>query len=1079
MPPLPPKGPFSKHPLEVGDSAYALCPNNKNQWWPCTVFENHTNVEEYTIIFERSISQKCEIVTGKQLAYSEPSKYMLRVGTRCIGDVRGIFSAAIIAEQPNLSNKNRYLVFFDNGDAKYLSHDKLHMVVKPSEEVWNDVPVNFQEFIKIYLKQIAQKVRAKLVLNVGDEVKTAMAKGGWKWAKVKDVDCLLVKMEFFDHSTEWLYKGSKRFRPIWLHMEELAGRAPLKTAKTKTNKIEVTNWEGKGTEVSKQIRTEPKKLEPHSCDPKCIAGPGLEYKDGDDKGENILLIPILHGWRRVVPYVPEEERRFVFYVAPCGRRLRRLEDVFTYLRMTKSQMEIDFFNCDWWVHVQNEFQLDRTLVNIKDMSGGKENIPIPLVNSVNGEYHEHFQYSTKKLPQKNVHIEEDVNFMICCSCEDDCSDKEKCECRQLTAKTAEDTDAGYSFKRLQENVPTGIYECNSRCRCKHTCLNRVAQQPLRNKFQVFKTAARGWGIRTLVDMPQGAFLCTYVGKLFEERESLLSAKKVGDDYHAGLDLIEIVEEEKGGYESDVTDIEDEEEDNSKSLDINREEGTNSLDKSQVDGMTEPEEENPAGAVGEKSQTEAESEEEKPAGAVVENPKTEPEKEKPSCVVAEKPKTESEEEKPAGVVIKKPKTEFEEEKPSGVVVEKLKTESEEEKLAGAVIEKRKTGSEEEKPVGVVIKKPKTESKEEKPAGVVIEKPKTESKKEKPVSVVVEKPNIESEKEKLDGAVIEKSKTDSEEEKPAGVVIEKPKTESEEEKLAGIVIEKPKTESEKEKPGSVIVEKPKIESEKEKPAGAVLEKQKTEPESEDEKPAGAVGKKLKIDSEVENPNGAVNKQLKSEEEKTAGSVVEKRKTEAESEDEKTGSAVVKKLRTEPFKFIHSTLEWTEPESEEEKPAGSIVVKQKTEPESEEENTAGQVTKKMKTEPESGEENTAGQVTKKLKTEPESKEEKPAPFVFKKLTSVRKLFGQKERAYIMDAKEIGNIGRYLNHSCDPNVFVQNVFVDSHDLRFPWVAFFARKFIKAGDELFWHYHYEIGSLPDKVIWCYCGAKDCKKRLL
>jgi len=30
-------------------------------------------------------------------------------------------------------------------------------------------------------------------------------------------------------------------------------------------------------------------------------------------------------------------------------------------------------------------------------------------------------------------------------------------------------------------------------------------------------------------------------------------------------------------------------------------------------------------------------------------------------------------------------------------------------------------------------------------------------------------------------------------------------------------------------------------------------------------------------------------------------------------------------------------------------------------------------------------------------------------------------------------------LQHSCDPNVFVQNVFVDTHDLRFPWVAFFA----------------------------------------
>ena len=51
--------------------------------------------------------------------------------------------------------------------------------------------------------------------------------------------------------------------------------------------------------------------------------------------------------------------------------------------------------------------------------------------------------------------------------------------------------------------------------------------------------------------------------------------------------------------------------------------------------------------------------------------------------------------------------------------------------------------------------------------------------------------------------------------------------------------------------------------------------------------------------------------------------------------------------------------------------------------------------------------------------------------KFKSVRKYFGPNEESYIMDAMTQGNVGRYLNHSCDPNVFVQNVFVDSHDLR------------------------------------------------
>ena len=57
--------------------------------------------------------------------------------------------------------------------------------------------------------------------------------------------------------------------------------------------------------------------------------------------------------------------------------------------------------------------------------------------------------------------------------------------------------------------------------------------------------------------------------------------------------------------------------------------------------------------------------------------------------------------------------------------------------------------------------------------------------------------------------------------------------------------------------------------------------------------------------------------------------------------------------------------------------------------------------------------------------------------------------QEAYIMDAKAWGNIGRWFNHSCSPNLFVQNVFIDTYDLKFPWIAFFSSQAIKAGTEL------------------------------
>ena len=92
--------------------------------------------------------------------------------------------------------------------------------------------------------------------------------------------------------------------------------------------------------------------------------------------------------------------------------------------------------------------------------------------------------------------------------------------------------------------------------------------------------------------------------------------------------------------------------------------------------------------------------------------------------------------------------------------------------------------------------------------------------------------------------------------------------------------------------------------------------------------------------------------------------------------------------------------------------------------------------------------------------------------------KYFGDYELPYTIDAKSVANIGRYLNHSCDPKVFVQNVFVDT-PLRFPWVGFFANCYITTGSELTWDYQYKMGNVSEKHLTCHCGANSCCGRLL
>ncbi|KAK1801299.1 hypothetical protein P4O66_022982, partial [Electrophorus voltai] len=58
-----------------------------------------------------------------------------------------------------------------------------------------------------------------------------------------------------------------------------------------------------------------------------------------------------------------------------------------------------------------------------------------------------------------------------------------------------------------------------------------------------------------------------------------------------------------------------------------------------------------------------------------------------------------------------------------------------------------------------------------------------------------------------------------------------------------------------------------------------------------------------------------------------------------------------------------------------------------------------------------------------------------------------------YTVDAAHYGNISHFVNHSCDPNLQVYNVFIDNLDERLPRIAFFATQLIKAGEELTFDY--------------------------
>lgn len=88
-----------------------------------------------------------------------------------------------------------------------------------------------------------------------------------------------------------------------------------------------------------------------------------------------------------------------------------------------------------------------------------------------------------------------------------------------------------------------------------------------------------------------------------------------------------------------------------------------------------------------------------------------------------------------------------------------------------------------------------------------------------------------------------------------------------------------------------------------------------------------------------------------------------------------------------------------------------------------------------------------------------------------------------FTIDAGIYGNVGRFLNHSCSPNLYAQNVLYDHVDKRMPHVMIFATTDIPPLQELTFDYNYEIDSVYDvngdvKTKICCCGALDCRGRM-
>jgi len=327
------------------------------------------------------------------------------------------------------------------------------------------------------------------------------------------------------------------------------GDGPRKCNKNNTNDNKVVDL------ILPKCVHNPIKYRKHECSNLCVALTSYNYDS--TRTINMLTIPLHFGFSRHLTIFDKCQKDIV-YKSPCGLTIRNIKEMLEYLIVTKSTMTIDQFDFNFWVNPFAEYKIIKSVQFLEDISEGKEFRSIPCVNIINSTLPPKLDYMTTRQPMPGVDINVESDFLCGCDCTDICQDKSKCACWQMTFEGQKifpddykDQNIGYNYRRLPEKVVTGIYECNKTCKCSSSCLNRVVQNPLPQKLQVFMTENKGWGVQCLNDIPQGSFICNYVGCLFTDADANDSGNNYGDEYFAELDYIEVVEKIKEDFEYNI------------------------------------------------------------------------------------------------------------------------------------------------------------------------------------------------------------------------------------------------------------------------------------------------------------------------------------------------------------------------------------------------------------------------------------------------------------------------------------------------------------------------------------------------
>ncbi|XP_062108974.1 histone-lysine N-methyltransferase family member SUVH9-like [Humulus lupulus] len=146
-----------------------------------------------------------------------------------------------------------------------------------------------------------------------------------------------------------------------------------------------------------------------------------------------------------------------------------------------------------------------------DISLQKEGLPVLLFNDIDADQEPlYYDYLVRTVfPPFAFHRSGNGTG---CECTGGCT--EDCFCAMKNGG-----ELAYDHNGILLRGKPLVFECGPFCRCPPQCRNRVTQNGIKCRLEVFRSRETGWGVRSLDLIQAGAFICEYTGVILTREQA--------------------------------------------------------------------------------------------------------------------------------------------------------------------------------------------------------------------------------------------------------------------------------------------------------------------------------------------------------------------------------------------------------------------------------------------------------------------------------------------------------------------------------------------------------------------------------